>query len=412
MSASNKPPIGWDIQLSRRRALQQLAVVATAAIAAPAQAATLSHGVSTRQKTRNPTMFAYVGCRTTRERNARGNGINVYRMDGATGAWTHVQLVDNLVNPSFLAFDQTQRYLYTVHGDQSEVSAFHIESGSGELTFLNRQNTGGKNPVHLAFDPSNRFLVIPNYGSGTLALLPRNADGSLGALADLVELPGKPGPHRVEQPHARPHFSPFDPKGRFIVVPDKGLDKVFSYRLDVDAGKLKPAETPSVEARETSGPRHITFHPRLPMAYVINELDSTVATYHYDEASGRLSPRQILSALPASFTGNSRASEIAIDASGRFVYASNRGHDSIALFAVDAASGLLSFVYAEPTQGRTPRFFALDPSGRFLYVANEDSDSIVTFSVDPHSGRLRPTGQMIHTGSPVCIVFSQQVAQA
>lgn len=357
-------------------------------------------------------MFAYVGSRTTRERNARGNGINVYRMDGATGEWTHVQLVDNLVNPSFLAFDHTRRYLYTVHGDQSEVSAFRIEAGSGELTFLNRQATGGKNPVHLAFDPSNRFLVVPNYGSGTLALLPRNADGSLGALADLVELPGKPGPHRVEQPHARPHFSPFDPQGRFIVVPDKGLDKVFSYRLDAAAGKLLPAETPFVEARETSGPRHIAFHPHLPMAYVVNELDSTVTAYHYDEVSGRLTPRQILLALPASFTGNSRASEIEVDTVGRFVYASNRGYDSIAVFSVDAASGLLSFVEAEPTQGRTPRFFALDPSGRFLYAANEDSDTIVTFHVDPHSGRLKPTGQVIETGSPVCIVFSQPFVRA
>lgn len=351
-------------------------------------------------------MFAYVGCRTTRERNARGEGLNVYRVDAESGAWTHVQLFGPLINPSFLAFDQTHRFLYVVHGDQCEVSAFRKDPHSGELAFINRQGTGGRNPVHLAVDPSNRFLVIPNYGSGSLAVLPINADGSLGELADLVELPGEPGPHRVEQPHARPHFSPFDPKGNFIVVPDKGLDKVFSYRLDGSSGKLIAAEVPFVEARETSGPRHIAFHPSLPMGYVINELDSTVTTYHYDEVTGQLKPLQILSALPPSFTGNSRASEIAIDAVGRFVYASNRGHDSIAIFEVTPVSGLLSFVGTQPTQGKTPRFFALDPSGKFLYVANEDSDTIVAFVIDQSHGTLLPTGQVIETGSPVCIVFS------
>lgn len=351
-------------------------------------------------------MFAYVGCRTTRERNARGEGINVYRVDAERGTWTHVQLLAPLVNPSFLAFDRTQRVLYAVHGDHSEVSAFRRDPLTGRLSFLNRKSTGGRNPVHLAVAPDNRFLVVPNYGSGTLALLPLTADGTLGELSDLVALPGLPGPHRVEQPHARPHFSPFDPKGRFVVVPDKGLDRVFCYRLDGDRGKLLPAAVPYVDTRECAGPRHLAFHPFLAVAYVINELDSSVTTYHYAETDSRLRPRQILSALPASFTGNSRAAGIAVDPAGRFVYASNRGHDSITVFEASPVSGLLAFVASVPTQGRTPRFFTLAPDGRFLYAANEDSDSIVTFAVDARSGGLQPGGEPIVTGSPVCIVFA------
>ncbi len=350
-------------------------------------------------------MFAYVGCYTSKERNGHGEGIAVYRMDPVSGNWTPVQLVRDVVNPSFLALDRRQRSLYSVHGDGSHATAFEIDAQTGQLTLLNQQPTGGKNGVHLAVDSTNRFLVVANYSTGTVAVLPINRNGSLGALSDLVPMPGEPGPHRVEQASAHPHDCPFDRLGRFVVVPDKSLDKVFVYTLDTARGKLVANDPPSVTARPGAGPRHVDFHPSQPFAYVINELDSTISTYRLDPDRGELKPLQVISTLPPHFTGNSTTSELAVAPSGRFVYGSNRGHDSIAIFAVDQATGVLAPVGWEPSQGKTPRFFAIDPSGTFLYAANQASDTIVTFRVDPATGKLGPTGQVVKTGSPVSIVF-------
>jgi 6-phosphogluconolactonase len=346
----------------------------------------------------------YVGCRTSRERNARGKGISAYHRDPETGALHLVQEVNDLVNPSFLAADRAGRVLYTVHGDASEVSAFRIDSASGRLDFLNSQSTEGRNPVHLALDPSGRYLVISNHITCTLAVLPLAADGALLPLRQLLTLEGEPGPHRIEQKHAKPHFNPFDPAGRHVLVPDKGLDRIFSFRFE--DGKLLPTARPQVAAREGAGPRHLVFHPEQPYAYVVNELDSTVTVYGYEASDGALTPLQVLSSLPDTCTGNSRAAAIAIDAAGRHLYVSNRGDDSIAIYAVDAASGRLRFVRAQPTLGRTPRFFTLDPAGRFLYAANEDSDTIVAFRVDQATGDLTHAGDAAHTGSPVCMVFT------
>lgn len=348
-------------------------------------------------------MYAYVGSRTTRERNARGEGISVFRFDPRSGAMDLAQLVEGLVNPSYLALSREGRHLYTVHGDQSEVSAFAVDRDSGGLRFLNRQSTDGRNPVHLALDPTGRSLVVTNHIGSSLAVLPIAADGSLGPVTQCVPLSGPIGPHRVEQSQAKPHFNPFDPAGRFVVVPDKGLDRIFSFQFA--EGKLAPASSPFVATREGAGPRTVAFHPCKPFAYVVNELDSTVATYRFTEA-GALEPLQILPSLPSSFTGNSRAAGIAIDAPAHTLYASNRGHDSIAMFRIDAATGLLEFIGAEPSQGRTPRFFTLSPEGRFLFALNEDSDTIVRFEVNQANGRLSSTGAPIESGSPVCMVFS------
>ncbi|MNO93968.1 6-phosphogluconolactonase [compost metagenome] len=216
---------------------------------------------------------------------------------------------------------------------------------------------------------------------------------------------GPIGPHRIEQKGPKPHFNPFDPSGKLVVVPDKGLDRIFTYRFDSLSGKLLPTACPSVATRKGAGPRHVAFHPGLPVVYSVNELDSTVATYRFNSESGELQPQQVLSALPDSFTGDSTAAEIEVDKAGRFLYASNRGSDSIARFSIDPQSGWLTFESATPTQGLTPRFFALSPDGRCMYVANEDSDTIVVFSVDPTTGSLTPTGEVIETGSPVCMVF-------
>lgn len=365
-------------------------------------------GATRPTRTQGTVMYAYVGSRTTRERNARGDGISVFRVDTATGALEQTQLVKDLVNPSFLAMNRAGDRLYSVHGDLSDISAFAVDRASGKLEFINRQSTQGKNPVHLAIDPSGRHVVVSNHIGASLAVLPLNADGSLGELTQLVKLDGPIGPHRVEQKQAKPHFNPFDPTGQFVIVPDKGLDRTFTFRFA--DGKLSPAAPAFVGAREGAGPRHVAFHPGGRFAYVINELDSTVTAYSYDAASGALIPMQVLSSLPDTFTGNSRASEIEVDASGRYVYASNRGHDSVAVFQVDTRTGHLRFLGADPSQGRTPRFFTATPDGRFLYVLNEDSDSIVAMRIDPASGRLHPTGFSVQSGSPVCMVFSRRQA--
>lgn len=350
-------------------------------------------------------MYAYVGSRTTRERNARGEGISVYRVDEACGTLERVQLLGDLVNPSYLTLNRAGNVLYSVHGDQSEVSAFAVERHSGHLRFLNTRSTQGRNPVHLTLDPSEKWLIVTNHIGASLAVLPIEGDGHLGELCQLLELSGEPGPHRVEQPHAKPHLCLFDPSGRHLIVPDKGLNKVFSFRFE--GGRLSPASLPSVNTRETAGPRHLVFHPTATAAWVVNELDSTVTTYGFDPDTARLTPRQILSALPACYTGDSRAAGIQVDTQGHFVYASNRGYDSIAVFAVDPHDATLRFIEATPSGGRTPRFFTLTPNGHFLFALNEDSDSIAAFAVDPDHGTLTPTGFALHCASPVCMIFSR-----
>jgi 6-phosphogluconolactonase len=349
-------------------------------------------------------MYAYVGSRTTRERKARGEGISVYRVDAASGVLSLVQVIKDLVNPSYLALSSSGRFLYTVHGDQSEVSALRVDRDTGRLSFLNRQSTEGRNPVHLALTPDGRCLIVTNHIGASVALLSIAADGSLGGVQQLLPFAGPLGPHRVEQQQAKPHFNLLDPSGRFVIVPDKGLDRVFGFRLE--GGQLLPAASPFVQAREGAGPRSLVFHPNRPFAYVVNELDSTVTTCGFDAETGALTPLQIVPTLPSSFTGNNRAAAITIDATGHTLYASNRGHDSIAVFRVDVRTGLLDFVAAEGSGGRTPRFITLSPDGRLLYALNEDSDSIVGFAVDAASGRLRAAGPVTACGSPVCMVFS------
>jgi 6-phosphogluconolactonase len=356
-----------------------------------------------RSNATTPARFAYVGGYTSAERKGHAEGISVYRIDAGSGAWTPVQVVRDLVNPSWLTLDRQRRCIYAAHGDGVEATAFRIDAESGRLTLLNRQATSGKNGVRLGVDASHRFIVLANYSSGTVAVLPIGADGSLGPLSDLATLTGQPGPHRTEQASAHPHDVVFDPRGRFVVVPDKGLDAVFVFRLD--NGKLIAADPSSVASRPGAGPRHADFHPSKPSVYVINELDSTITTFRFDGERGELKPLQVITTLPPTFTGHSTTAEIVVAPTGRHVYGSNRGHDSIAIFAVDDATGVLTPVGWEPTQGKTPRFFALDPSGTSLYAANQDSDTIVAFRVDPATGRLAPTGQIVKTGSPSSIVF-------
>jgi 6-phosphogluconolactonase len=351
-------------------------------------------------------MFAYVGSFTTAQRKARGDGIHVYRVDPATGAFTHVQHIGDLVNPSFLALSPDQRFLYSVHGDSEYATAFALDGASGEAKLFNRAATGGKNGVRQAVDPSGKFLIVANYSSGSVAVLPIAPDGSLKDQHQLLMLPGEPGPHRTEQPSSHPHDVVFDPSGRFVLVPDKGLDRVFVFRFDATEGRLAPTDPDSVKTRPGAGPRHLAFHPKLPVVWVLNELDSTVASYRWDPERGALKPFQVVTTLPTDFTGYSTTSEIAVTPDGRFVYCSNRGHDSVAIYGTDAGTGSLTPIGWQLTQGRIPRFVGLDPVGRFLHAANEQGDTIVTFRVDADSGLLAATGQVVNNSSPVTIVFA------
>src|SRR5258708_15435767 len=352
-------------------------------------------------------MYAFVGCYTTADRNGHGTGISTYHMDPATGVWEHRSAIEGITNPSFLALHPNERFLYCVHGGSGQgVSAFAITPGSGALTYLNTQPSGGTNPVHLSIHPRGTCLVVANYTGASVAMLPIAPDGTLNSASSVLELTGEPGPDPVEQPGPHPHDIPLGPSGQFAVVPDKGLDRVFVFHVDPHARKLVPTEQGSVQAKPGAGPRHAAFHPRAPYLYVINELDSTVSTYRFNADSGAITELQVLTSLPADYKERSTGAEIAVAPSGNFVYPSNPGHDSIVIFTADSNSGQLTTVGWEPTQGSQPRHFALDPSGSFLFAANQASDSITTFAVDQTSGTLKFTGQVVRTGSPVSIVFA------
>src|SRR5262245_59794311 len=384
-----------DHQLDRRGFLAGLAGLTTAIASRSSHAQTARTVAAPR--------FMYVGSFTS-EGRGHGEGISVF--ERKANRWSLIQLVKELADPSFITVDRQKRHLYSAHGDGTEAVAYAIDETTGRLSVMNHQPTGGKNGVHLAIDATGRFLALANYATGSLVVLPINADGSLAAVSDLAEMKGTPGPHRTQQESSHPHHCPFDRTGRFIVVPDKGLDKVFVYRLDASKGKLLPGRPADVVSRAGAAPRHVDFHPAKPFAYVINELDSTIAVYQFDPDKGVLKPVQVHTTLPSSYTGNNTCAEIAVAPSGRFVYGSNRGHDSIAIFSVDQTTGLLTAIGWEPTQGQTPRYFGLDPSGDHLYAANQTSDTVVIFRVDKASGKLMPAGETIKVGSPSAIAFA------
>jgi 6-phosphogluconolactonase len=345
-------------------------------------------------------MFAYVGSYTTPGRDGHGNGINVYKVAPRNGAFRHVQTLGGLENPSFLAINTNGTRLYSVHGDRSEATSYAIDPKTGRLAVLNRQSTGGYNVIHLAIDATGRFLFVTNYGTDSIAVLPIARDGTLGAYSTLTTVAGMIGPHRREQGNIRPHHNPLDREGKHFFLPCKGGDVVVSYRLDRKKGVA--VEAGRVTSRPGAGPRHIDFHPTRSLAYVINELDSTITTYRKDGPT--LMPIQTVPSCPDSFTGYSTGAEITVDRVGRNVYVTNRGHDSIGVFAIDAAKGTLSPRQWVPTKGTVPRFFAFDPNERFLYVANQGSDTIFGYRRGTN-GKLSPTRIKVSVGSPACIVF-------
>ncbi|MGA7327410.1 MAG: lactonase family protein [Rhodomicrobium sp.] len=347
--------------------------------------------------------FAVVGGFTTERRKARGDGLHTFRIDPVTGAWKQAFHLPDLVNPSFLILDPNQDRIYSVHGDGDFASAFSIDAESGGLRLLGQAATGGVNGVHPAIDPSDQFLVVANYASGSVSVLPITADGRLEPFIHKLDLPGEPGPHRTEQASSHPHHVVFDPSGRFLLVPDKGLDRVFILKLDPGSGRLHLHG--SAAMRPGAGPRHIAFHPSLPIAFVVNEIDSTVAACRWDEANGILTPMQLRSTLPPHFFGASTAAAIVVSPCGRHVYASNRGQDGVVHFNFDSARNTLETVGWVSSQGRDPRFICLGSDGKTLLVANEQSDNIVSFDIDGESGALTFKDRAIGIASPATIVF-------
>ena len=354
-------------------------------------------------------VFVYVGTYTQTESFARGKaeGIYVYRMDPLTGALIYVSKIVGVFNPSYLVIAPERRRLYAVnehYGDvrpDGAVSAFAIDPVTKELTFLNQQSTHGLAPCYVSINRTGHYLLVANYMSGNVAVLPIEADGRLAEASDLVQHAGSGPLHGQEGPHA--HCVVPDPASDYVVAADKGADKLFIYRLDTNKGRLLPADPPSVQAEPGAGPRHFVFHPHGRMAYAINELGCTITAYAYDRQCGALQAVQSVPTLPAGSEGRNWTADIHVAPSGQFVYGSNRGHDSIVIYRVDEQTGKLSYVGHEPTQGRTPRNFVIDPSGRFLLAANQNTDTIVTFRIDAQSGKLLATGHVTEAPTPVCL---------
>lgn len=364
--------------------------------------------------------FIYIGAYTEPAMHGKAVGISVYQMDPSSGALTHVRTVAGVVNPSFLAISPSQRSLYAVNETETHdgqpgggASAFALDADAGDLTPLNQQPTRGTFPAHLTVDPSGRYLLVANYGSGNVAVYPIGEGGVLDAMSDLVQTTGS-GPNTARQAGPHAHMITFDPSHRFALLVNLGIDKTLVYRLDTGTGQLHAhdivtdggmTEQSCGQAAPGAGPRHIAFHPTNRYAYVINELDSTIDAFAWDAMRGTLDHLQTISLRPADFTGTSSGAEIVVHPSGRFLYGSVREYNGIAIFAIDGASGRLTARGHEPTQGENPRSITLDPAGIFLLVANQDSDNVVTFRIDQSTGALTATGAIAHTPSPVCLLF-------
>jgi 6-phosphogluconolactonase len=284
------------------------------------------------------------------------------------------------------------------------VRAFAIDRSTGKLTPRNRVASHGATPAHLVVDGRGKNVLVVNYNSGSAAVLPVQEDGSVAEASSVVQHSGSgPDPSRQRGPHA--HSINVSPDNRFAIVADLGLDNVFVYRFDSDKGLLEPHDPPYVKVAPGAGPRHFAFHRDGRFAYVINEMASTVTAFASDRPRGVLKELQTITTLPKGFTGRSTTAEVQVHPSGRYLYGSNRGHDSVAVFSIDEREGTLTLVEITPTQGKTPRNFGIDPTGAFLLAAHQDTDNVVVFRVDAKTGRVTPTGQILEVGSPVCVKF-------
>lgn len=353
----------------------------------------------------------YIGTYT----GPKSKGIYLSRLNLATGAMSPPVLLADTPNPSFLALHPARDLLYAVNEVDTfegkptgSISAFAIDRASGALKALNQQPSGGKGPAHLIVDSGGANVLAANYGGGSVAVLPIDPGGGLRPPSSIVQHSGSSvNPARQKEPHA--HSINLDASGRRAYVADLGLDKILIYAFDPAKGALTPNDPPSAALPPGSGPRHLAMHPAGRFAYVINELLLTITAFARNPDTGGLSPVQTISTLPPGTASNASFStaEVQVHPSGKFLYGSNRGHDSISVFAIDEQTGRLTYVQTEPTQGSTPRAFGIDPTGAFLLAANQRSDKVVVFRIDRGTGRLTPAGVTIDVGAPVCVKFSR-----
>lgn len=357
--------------------------------------------------TSKKTAAVFVGTYTAQE-GSESKGIYVYRMDPSSGELTFDRTMDDVVNPSFLGLHPGQTILYAVNEVQDfagekggGVSALSLDPGASGV--LNQQPSHGTDPCHISVEQTGRFALVANYSSGSVAMFPIQADGRLGSATGIVQHSGSSvHPDRQAGPHA--HCILPDPTNRFAIAVDLGLDKFLVYKMDLERGKLSKQDEVVVPAG--AGPRHLTFHPNGKFAYLINELNSTLIGYRYHSETAAFEELQTVPALPADFAGENLCAAIKVSPNGKFLYASNRGHDSIACFHIDENTGILTYRSHASTGGKEPRDFAIDPTGNFLLAANQKSHMIVTFQIDGETGQLSKTGHDVAVSMPVCLKFS------
>jgi 6-phosphogluconolactonase (cycloisomerase 2 family) len=418
-------------RLSRRSLLKVSALLAAPAGQASSRVLAAPSPVAAGQGSL-PLLFAYVGTFSSPLKDVlptqvdlppgNGRGIHIFRADRASGALAPAGTFDLGTSPSCLALNAAGTRLYSANetdragnGKEGTISAFAIDRANGQLTPLNTVGSGGAGPTYVSLHPKGKFLFVANYFGGSVAVLPVGADGALGAATDVKQDEGPIGPRRApgappgsfaisghDRTHA--HMIQADPSGRFVLHVDLGLDRIYVWKFDEGRGALMPTEPPWVSLPPGDGPRHFAFHPNGRWCYSIQEEGSTVALFDFDGGKGAMAARQTVSSLPPGYAGSNFTSEILVSTDGRFVYAGNRLHDSIAIFSV-GANGELTFVADEWTRGDYPRSFAFDPTGRFLYCCNQRADHVTVFRVDRETGRLAFTGQFTPVGNPSHIVF-------
>lgn len=351
---------------------------------------------------------AYVGGYTGPE----SKGIQLLQMDRKSGALTEVKLVAELTNPTFLALHPNGKFLYAISevNKESRIYGYAIDTKTGALTLLNQQVTGGNGPCHISLSADGRYAFTANYGSGSICVVPIGTDGRLQPPSAFVQHQGASAdPQRQSQPHA--HGLYVDPSGRYVLAVDLGLDQVLVYRFDATRGTLCPADTPFAKVAPGAGPRHLAFHPDGKYVYVINELNNTMNVLAWDSTRGELTAIQTLPTLPADFRGTSATAEVEVSPSGEFVYGSNRGHDSLAVYRINSETGKLTPTGFYSTRGQHPRHFKLDPTGQFLLIANRDTNQLVNFRVDQATGAMTPTGHEVPVYQPSCVVFYDPAKQ-
>jgi 6-phosphogluconolactonase len=367
---------------------------------------------SAQKRTPNKPYLVYIGTYTNK---TSSKGIYAYLFDPGTGKLSPLGVAAESEDPSFLAVHPSGKYLYAVNetdnfGGQKSgaVSAFSIDSKTGKLALLNQAATQGGGPCHVSIDKTGKFVLVANYGGGSIAAFPVRGDGSLGVATAFVQHSGSSvGNERQTRPHA--HWIGTSPDNRFALAADLGLDEVLVYRFNAANGALTPNTPPFAKLNPGSGPRHLAFHPNGKFAYVLTEMENSVTAFAYKASDGSLLPLQTLSALSVlhkDYSGPKEAAEIVVHPSGRFLYASNRaGIDTITAFSIDPAKGTLHLKNEYPTMGKTPRNFAIDPTGKFLLAANQESNNIVVFRIDAITGALTPTGDLVEAPAPVGITF-------